>query len=303
MSFSKNYISDTVTLGVIQKTIEQKNALIPGVTVKAELSGLVQANVAEYYFNLAPAVGEALAGDDFNTANVGSRKAVMPLTNALQIDEKIPNVAIDTTSANLLQDVLGKAALAISNRMGAKFIESLVQLSQDATVAGANIYDRIVEAQAVFGQLDSTRVGAGANTDYSNADNGIQATTIIVGDAGRAELFKTEQFQRLINATGVMPRLIGEMLGMNVVYAQDLTTHEFIMLYTEGVAFPFSINTLRTVESELFNGVRVQAEVAFAEQAAPIGPAPGVWNFAILPIDSHAIKVALPVTTTTTTSA
>ena len=294
MAFSKNYIADTVALAVITQTIDSKRALIPGITVKPELAGLVQANVAEYYFNLAPAVGEALAGDDFNTAQVGSRKAVMPLTNALHIDEKIPNVAIDATQADVLMDRLMKGAIAVSNRMGAKFIDALTQLAQTATVEGDDIYDRIVAAQSAFGQLDSVKIGGAANTSYNNGVNGIQADTIIVGDAGRAALYSTEQFQRIINATGGIPGLIGTMLGLNVVYAQDLTTHEFLMIYSEGVAFPYSINTLRVVESEQFNGVRVQAEVAFAEQAAPVGQNPGVWSWAILPIDSHAIKVALP---------
>lgn len=295
MSFSKSYIADTVALAVITQTVDSKRALIPGVTVKPELAGLVQANVAEYYFNLAPAVADAVAGADFNTAQVGSRKAVMPLTQALHIDEKIPNVAIDATQADLLYDRMTKGAIAVSNRMGAKFIDAITQLSQAVTVTGTNIYDRIVAAQAAFGQLDSEYIGGVSDTTYNNATNGIQANTIIVGDEGRAGLFATEQFQRIINASGELPGLVGTMLGMNVVYAQDLTTHEFLMIYSEGVAFPYSINTLRVVESEQFNGVRVQAEVAFAEQAAPVGQAPGVWSWAILPVDSHGIKVALPV--------
>lgn len=294
MSFSKNYIADTVALAVITQTINSKRAIIPGVTVKPELAGLVQAGVAEYYFNLAPAVGEVLAGDDFNTTQVGSRKAVMPLTKALHIDEKIPNVAIDATQADVLMDRMMKGAIAIANTMGAKFIEAVTQLAQLVTPTGATIYDRIVDAQAQFGQIDSVNVGGSANTTYNNGVNGIQADTIIVGDAGRAALYSTEQFQRIITASGEIPGLIGTMLGLNVVYAQDLTTHEFLMIYSEGVAFPFSINTLRVVESELFNGVRVQGEVAFAEQAAPVNGAPGVWSWAILPVDSHAVKVALP---------
>lgn len=282
--FSKNYISDTVALAVITQTINSKRAIIPGVTVKPELAGLVQANVAEYYYNLAPAVGEATAGDDFNTAQAGSRKAVMPLTEALHIDEKIPNVAIDSTTADLVMDRMMKGSIAVANRMGAKFIGALAGLSQTLTTTGETIYDRIVDVQAQFGQLDSVKVGGQADTTYNNGENGIQADTIIVGDVGRANLFATEQFQRLINAGGEIPGLIGTMLGLNVVYAQDLTAREFIMLYSEGVAFPYSINTMRVVESELFNGVRVQAEVAFAPSD----------NYAILPIDSHAVKVALP---------
>jgi len=277
MSFSKNYIADTRALAVITQTINSKQALIPGVTVKAELAGLVQANVAEYYYNLAPAVADAVAGADFNTAQVGSRKAVLPLTAALHVDEKIPNVAIDSTQADVLYDRMAKAAMAVTNALGAKFITYLEALAQSADVTAANFYDAIVEGQKVFSGRSSVEVGGVADVTYSNRTNGIQADTILVGDDGRAGLFKTEQFQRIINATGTMPNLIGTMLGMNVVYVQDLT-EDFMLIYSEGVAFPYSINTLRVVESENFNGVRVQAEVGYATQ-----------GYGILPIDSHAI--------------
>lgn len=284
--FSKNYIADTVALAVITQTINSKRAILPGITVKPELAGLVQANVAEYYFNLAPAVATVTAGADFNTSQVGSRKAVMPLTRALHIDEKIPNIAIDATKADVLYDRMMKGALVLSNAMGADFIEAIEELSQTLTSTGDDIYDRIVDVQAQFSQLSSAKVGGVVDTTYSNKENGIQADTVIVGDAGRAQLYQTEQFQRIINATGEIPNLIGTMLGLNVVYAQDLDA-EFVMLYSEGVAFPYSINTLRVVESENFNGVRVQGEVAYAEKVS------GVWNWAILPIDSHAVKVSV----------
>lgn len=280
MSFAKNYVGDTKALAVITQTINKKNAIIPGVTVKPELAGLVQANVAEYYYDLAPNVVETTAGDDFSTTNAGNKKAVLVLEKALQIDEKIPYVSIDAVSADMIYDKLVKGSLALSNTLGAKFISSLKNLAQAKTYTkGLDMYDAIVEAMGTFAGLSSTKVGGAANTSYSNRTNGIQADTIIVGDVGRAKLLKTEAFQRLINANGEIPGLIGHMLGMNVVYAQDLTDVDFIMLYSEGVAFPYSINTLRVVESENFNGVRVQGEVGYATE-----------GYGILPIDSHAVK-------------
>jgi hypothetical protein len=290
MAFAKNYIADTLALAVITETVAEKNALIPGVTVKSDLSGLVQAGTAEYYFNLAPLVADVTAGDDFNTNNVGSKKAVMPLTSGLHVDEKVPNVAVDAISADLLPDVMAKASIAISNRLGAKFVDALTQLSQPRTFAsGLSIYDAIVDAMGTFAEADSINVGGVADTSYSNAVNGIQPNFIMVGNVGRSKLFKTDAFQRTINATGEI-RVIGEILGLTVVYAQDLTGPDFIMGYAEGIAFPFSINTLRVVDSEQFNGVRVQAEIGYPVQAAPVGQNPGVWSFAILPIDSHALK-------------
>lgn len=285
MAFSKNYIADTRTLAVITQTVGKKSSLIPGITVKADLAGLVQANVAEYYFNLAPNVGDVLAGDDFSSTNAGSKKAVMPLTRGLHIDEKIPNVAIDATTPDLILDRTVKGALAIANKLGQKFMADLVGLAKVATyTAGLDFYQAVVEAIGTYSGALSANVGGVTDTTFSNRENGIQPTAIVVGDFGRAALLGTDAFQRLIQATGEVPGLIGEMLGLNVVYSQDLDgiggAPEFMLLNHEGVAYPFSINTMRVVESEQFNGVRVQAEIGYA----------AANNFAVLPIDSFAIK-------------
>jgi hypothetical protein len=287
MAFAKDYIADTLALAVITETVGEKNAIIPGTTLKTELSGLVQANTAEYYFNLAPNVVRTKAGDDFSTNNVGTKKAVMPLTDAFHVDEKVPNVAVDAISADLLPNVMAKASVAISNRLGAEFVEALTVLAQAETYPeGTNMYDAIVDAMAEFSIRESVKIGGQSDTSYSNQVNGIQPNFIMVGNEGRSKLLKTDAFQRTINATGQI-RVIGEILGLTVVYAQDLSGPDFIMGYSEGIAFPFSINTLRVVDSELFNGVRVQAEIGFAD--APVVNNVRVYSWAILPIDSHAI--------------
>ena len=295
MAFSKSYIADTRALAVITQTVVKKTAILPGVTVKAELAGLVQANTAEYYYNLAPNVATVDAGADFSTTQAGSKKAVMPLTRGLHIDEKVPNVAIDATSADVVMDRMVKGALALSNRLGSQFIADLHALTQkvnlDASDLGLDgvqdIYGAVVHAMGDFAGKSSVNVGGAADTTFSNRTNGIQAKTILVGDLGRAKLMKSDAFQRTINATGEIPGLIGNMLGLDVVYSQDLAavsaTVDFILLDPEGVAYPYSINTLRVVESELFNGIRIQGEVGYPDAA----------NYAVLPIDSFAIAYTI----------
>ena len=281
MAFSKDYTGDTKALAVIIQTIDKKNALIPGVTVKQELAGLVKANFAEFYYDLAPSVAEVTAGADFNTSQKGNAKATLALSKALHIDEKIPHVAIETIEAGVMYDTIMKGALALSNKVGEKFIDGLVALSQSETLVATEMYDGIVEAIGDFAGRSSVNVGGVADTTFSNKVNGIQSRTIMVGDVGRAKLYKSEAFQRTINATGAI-QTIGEILGHKVVYSQDLTGHDFILLNPEGVAFPYSINTLRAVESENFNGVRVQGEVSYPAQA-----------YGILPVDSFAVKYTL----------
>lgn len=279
ISFSKSYVGDTVALATIIQTINKKNAILPGITVKADLAGLVQANVAEYYYNLAPGVNDTTAGADFSNTNVGNKKAILTLESALQIDEKIPYASLESVKADQLYDTMAKGSIAISNQLGAKFITGLEALAQATEYTlGATMYEAIVEAMGTFSAASSVNVGGVADTSFSNKTNGMQPDFILVGDTGRSALYKSDAFQRTINATGAI-RVIGEILGMTVIYAQDISASvDFIMGHAEGVAYPYSINTLRVVESENFNGLRVQGEVGYPTQ-----------GYGILPIDSLAL--------------
>lgn len=291
MAISKNFLTDTVATGVITQTIEKINALIPGVTVKSELSGMVGASVAEYFYNLAPNITTGDAGADFSATTVGSKKAVMPLTRALQMDEKVPGFAIETTGADVLNDRLAKGAVAIANKAGQLFITDLLGLAQAKSISyddhAGDFYKAVVKAIEVFSSGSSAKVGGSVDTSFSNAANGIQPKTLIVGDVGRSKLFKTDAFQRIINATGQIGNLIGTMLGLQVVYSQHLSGVDFVLLNPEGVAYPFSLNTLRVIESELFNGVRVQGEVVIPDVYS------GSNGYSILPVDSFAMKFTM----------
>lgn len=271
----RDYMTDTVTLNVITQTVNNKNAVVPGVTVREELAGLVQAGTAEFYYNLAPSVGETDAGSDFDTDQSGSKKAILPLSRALHIDEKVPNVAVETTEADVLMDRMVKGSIAISNKLGSKFVSALKDHGQAQTYTnGLNLYEAIVEAQETFATGTSERIGDSSDTSFDHKENGIEARTIMVGPSGRGKLQSTDAFQRVINATGEFAgmNVLGEILGMVVVYSQDLTGADFILLDPEGVAFPYAINTLRAVDSEQFNGVRVQGEIAYSADTTDIVP-------------------------------
>jgi hypothetical protein len=283
MAIAKNFLTDTLATGVVTQTINSITSVIPGVTVKAELAGLVSASTAEYYYNLAPAVDVTDAGADFDVSQVGSKKAVMPLTRALHIDEKVPGFAIETTSADVLNDRIAKGSIAIANKIGSLFMIDLLALAQAKTYTkGLDFYEAVVEGIATFSQGSSVKVGGASDTSFSNSVNGVQPLTLVVGDVGRSKLFKTEAFQRLIGDAnqGAIPGLIGSMLGLQVVYSQHLTGVDFLLINPEGVAYPYSLNTLRVIEAENFNGVRVQGEVVIADAS----------TYSVLPIDSFAMK-------------
>jgi hypothetical protein len=283
MAFSKSYVGDTLASGALLATIGAKTAIIPGVTVKAELAGLIQANVVEFWYNIAPTVGDAVAGADFNLTNVGSKKATLTLERALHVDEKIPQVAIDTISAPIVTDFTAKASIALANALGAKFITDLLALAQAKTYTnGIGLLDAIVEGMSTFEQGASVKILGVADTTFSNKTNGIRPNTVIVGPVGKAKLLKDPGFKSLFQGVGneSYPAILGTVYGLNIVYAQDLTGVDFVLMNSEGVAFPYSLNALRVVEAEGFVGVRLQAELVYTNATQP----------AVLVIDSYAMK-------------
>ena len=300
MAFSKSYLGDTVATGVLIPTIFGKAGVIPGVTVKPELAGLISAQTAEFWYNLAPTVDVALAGADFNSTNVGSKKAVITLARALRIDEKIPQVAIDTVSVDLIAATLGNAALALGNRLGAEFYKDLFFLAQHKTYNNTlGMIDAIAVGIEEFKKGVSVKVAGVADTTFSNLTNGVEPTTIIVGLKGERLLRQDAAFQSLFQGQATYPGQIGTLFGLPVI----VTSHfeaidldgvtggvqqaEFVLMNYQGIAYPASLNMLRTVEAEGFHGIRLQGEVVFPSLTSG---ATGDAQPAVLVIDSYAMS-------------
>lgn len=299
MSFSKSYLGDTVATGVLLPTIFGKAGVIPGVTVKPELAVTINANVAEFWYNLAPTVDVALAGADFNSTNVGSKKATLTLARALRIDEKIPQVAIDTVSVDLVAATLGNAALALGNRLGLAFYTDLLFHAQKKTYTNSlAMVDAIAEGIATFKTSNSVNILGSADATFSNGANGVEPTTIVVGSVGERKLRQDPDFQSLFQGQATYPGQIGTLFGMPVIVSTHLDAidvdsgtagtqvADFVLLNFQGIAYPAALNMLRTVESEGFNGIRLQGEVVFPALAsgASGNPLPGV-----LVIDSYCM--------------
>ena len=283
MAFSKSYLGDTVATNVVLQTIAPISGIIGGVTVKPELAGLIQANVAEFWYNLSPAVEVGTAGDDFGTSNVGTKKATIVLERNIKFDEKIPQVAIDTIQADIVADVVAKGALRMANKAGELFYTALLGLAQAKTYTNAlGLVDAIAEGIATFKAGSNTKLDGTNDTSFSNATNGIQPTTIVLGTTGEKLMRQDDSFKDLFSGQGALPGTIGQLFGLNVVVSQHVSGVDFILLNYEGVAFPYSLQALRTVEAEGFNGIRVQGELVLplAHGSEP----------SILVIDSYAMK-------------
>lgn len=283
-----SYVGDTQATGIVLKTIQAKTAILGGITCRADLGVKFGANFVEYYYDLAPSIVDAAAGADYTNTTKGNRKATVTLDHALQVDERIPNVNAAAVSYDVIADKLLKGSIAMSNGVGAKFITAISALAQNKVwTKGKTAFEAVLEAISIFNQAQSIKVGGVVDVTYFNKDNGIQATTMIVGDTFRALLLATTQFTAIIQASGQINGLIGRMLGLNVVYSQDYIGAGFILLNSDGIAYPLSINDLRVVDSEIFNGVRVQGELGYPTQ-----------GYAVLPIDTFAIEFIASINTT-----
>jgi hypothetical protein len=299
MAFSKSYLGDTVATGVLLPTIFGKAGVIPGVTVKPELAGLISAQTAEFWYNVAPTVDVALAGADFASTNVGSKKATMVLSRALRIDEKIPQVAIDTVSVDLIGATLGNAALALGNRLGLEFYKDLLFLAQKKTYTNTlGLVDAIAEGIATFKTGASVNILGVADTTFSNGANGVEPTTIIVGSIGERKLRQDAGFKALFQGEGTYPNQIGVLFGLPVItsthldgidvdgVASGVQPADFVLLNFQGVAYPASLNMLRTVEAEGFNGIRLQGEIVFPALVSGVSGNP---QPSVLVIDSYCM--------------
>jgi hypothetical protein len=282
MSYAKSYLGDTLATGAVIKTLEAKTAILPGITVRADLVR-VMGNVAEFWYNIKPTVQVTTPGADFNSTNVGVKKATLTLGRALQIDEKIPQVAIETISAPIVADFTVKGSIGLANKMGELFITELLALAQAKTYTnGLKLVAAIAEAIGVFELGASVKILGVADTTFSNKENGIRPTAVLVGPAGKAKLLADPAFQALFQGAGQgsYPALLGTLFGLNVVFAQDLTGVDFVLINHEGIGYPYSLNALRVVEAEGFVGVRLQGEIAMVNATQP----------GVLVIDSYAMK-------------
>ena len=281
MAYAKSYLGDQVATGVLIPTVQGISGIIPGVTVKPELAGLIGAEKADFWYDIAPAVEDADAGDDFSVAQVGSKKATIVMTRALHADEKIPQVAIDAINVDVVGAKTLQLATAIGNKLGQKFYTDLLALAQAKTYTnGLDFIDAIAEGISTFKLGSSAKLDGVVNTTFSNATNGILPTTIVVGTAGEKLLRQDADFKALFDGQGLLPGTLGTLFGLQVVSSQHVTGVDFILLNYQGVAYPYSLNMLRAIPSENFNGVRLQAELVY----------PDASEASVLVINSFAMK-------------
>jgi len=202
-------------------------------------------------------------------------------------------------SVDLIGATLGNSALALGNRLGLEFYKDLIFLAQKKTYTNTlGFVDAIAEGIATFKTSSSVKILGQANTTFSNSANGVEPTTIIVGTVGERKLRQDAAFKALFQGQATYPNQIGVLFGYPVIVSSHLDgidvdsvtggvqPAEFVLLNYQGVAYPASLNMLRTVEAEGFNGIRLQGEIVFP---ALTSGATGDAQPSVLVIDSYAM--------------
>lgn len=261
--------TDQISLNYIYPTLEEVSVLIKGVTINPDVSIEVGGSTAYLYTLNDPTVTDGLAGRALDTKVSGNTKIDIILNQSFQVDEVIPNVAQATLSVDVVAPYLVNAASAVANAWGRK---GLVQFIDGGTSAGAalgaptkaNIYEKII-----------TEI---KNFDEANPKRATGANYVIVSPATLALLRTSTEFLQTSATAGIInDGIVGQLGGLTVVLSKQLSTItgadvagystltnvRFIVGAADAFAAPIVFRNFRVKDSELYFGVKVQAELPY----------------------------------------
>lgn len=271
-SITANLNADDLALNYIYPTLENVSVLIPGVTINQEVSVEVGAASAFYYKNDDPVVTEGAAGRQLTTNAAGNYRVDILLNRSLQVDELIPHAGAFAIGVDIIGDYLVKAAIKAANAWGKL---GLIKILNNATaVTGtastkSTIYSNIIDTIAAF--------------DTANPERALGANYVIVTPTSLALLRKSDEFVSNTQTGGILTDgIVGSVGGLTVIMSKQLPTivHgdlsnysalagvEFIVGAADAFVAPTGFKNFRTIESEHYFGVKIQAEIVYGFDVA-----------------------------------
>jgi len=271
-AITANLNADDLALNYIYPTLESVGVLIPGVTINPEVSVEVGAASAYYYKNDDPVVTDGAAGRQLSTNTAGNYRKDILLNKSLQVDELIPHAGSHAISVDIVGDVLVKAAIKAANAWGKK---GLIEILNNATaVTGtastkSTIYGNIIDAITAF--------------DTANPERATGANYVIVTPAVLGLLRKSDEFiSNTVTGGILMDGIVGHVGGLTVLLSKQLPTivHgdlsnyqalagvEFVVGAADAFIAPTGFKNFRTIESEHYFGVKIQAEIVYGFDVA-----------------------------------
>lgn len=261
--------TDHIALNYIYPTLEEVSVLLQGVTINPDVSIEVGGSTAYLYKLDDPAVTEGLAGRALSSGISGNTKIDIILNRSFQVDEVIPNAVTETLSVDVVAPYLVHATNAVANAWGRK---GLAQMIDGGTSAGAalgaptkgDIYGKIIEQIQAF--------------DEANPNRSTGANYILVSPATLALLRQSTEFLQTSATAGLLrDGIVGQLGGLTVVLSKQLATIDeddvegystltnvrFVLGAADAFAAPIVFRNFRVKDSELYFGVKVQAEVPY----------------------------------------
>ena len=261
--------TDHIALNYIYPTLEEVSVLLAGVTTNADVSIEVGGSTAYLYKLDDPAVTEGVAGRALTSGISGNTKIDIILNRSFQVDEVIPNAVVETLAVDVVAPYLVNATSAVANAHGRK---GLIEMIDGGTSAGAalgaptaaNIYTKVIDQIQAF--------------DEANPNRSTGANYLLVSPATLALLRKSTEFLQTSATAGLITDgIVGQLGGLTVVLSKQLATIagadvagystltnvRFILGAADAFAAPIVFRNFRVKDSELYFGVKVQAEVPY----------------------------------------
>lgn len=261
--------TDQVALNYIYPTLEEVSVLIPGVTINPDVSVEVSGSTAYLYKLDDPTVTDGVAGRALASKTSGNTKIDIVLNQSFQVDEVIPNAAVETLAVDVVAPYLVNAASAVANAWGRKGLAEIINSGTSSGAAlgapdKASIYSDII-----------TEI---KNFDEANPNRSTGANYVIVSPATLALLRTSTEFLQTSATAGLLrDGIVGQLGGLTVVLSKQLATIDeadasgystltnvrFIVGASDAFAAPIVFRNFRVKDSELYFGVKVQAEVPY----------------------------------------
>jgi hypothetical protein len=261
--------TDQIALNYIYPTLEEVSVLLAGVTINPDVSIEVGGSTAFLYKLDDPTVTDGVAGRALASKMSGNTKIDIILNQSFQVDEVIPNAATETLSVDVVAPYLVNAASAVANAWGRK---GLVEMIEGGTSAGAalgapsksTIYGKIIDQIQAF--------------DEANPNRSTGANYLLVSPATLALLRQSTEFLQTSATAGLLrDGIVGQLGGLTVVLSKQLATIDgtdvtgysiltnvrFVLGAADAFAAPIVFRNFRVKDSELYFGVKVQAEVPY----------------------------------------
>jgi hypothetical protein len=270
LNYSSNiWDTDHIALNYIYPTLEEVSVLLAGVTTNADVSIEVGGSTAFLYKLDDPAVTEGVAGRALTSGISGNTKIDIILNRSFQVDEVIPNAVVETLAVDVVAPYLVNATSAVANAHGRKGLIEMIDGGTSAGVAlgaptAANIYGKVIDQIQAF--------------DEANPKRSTGANYLLVSPATLALLRKSTEFLQTSATAGLITDgIVGQLGGLTVVLSKQLATIagadvagystltnvRFILGAADAFAAPIVFRNFRVKDSELYFGVKVQAEVPY----------------------------------------